>query len=85
MSMPTKQEIIEKAHKNGFEDIGFTTADPFDDHKDFLLSRKEEYGWAESVGLDLINGIDPKTILPEAKTIIVLLDVYFREYFQTIM
>ena len=59
--MVTKQDIIRDAHKNGFEDIGFTTADPFDGHRDFLLARKEEYGWAEAVGLDLINGTDPKT------------------------
>jgi len=81
----TKQDIIRDAHKNGFEDIGFTTADPFDGHRDFLLARKEEYGWAEAVGLDLINGTDPKTTLAEAKTIIVLLDVYFKESFPSVM
>jgi len=79
--MISKGDIIKAAHENGFEDIGFTTADTFDTHKEFLASRQEEYGWAEAVGLDLMNGTDPKSILPEAKTIIVLLEVYFKASF----
>ena len=79
--MITKQDIIDAAHKTGFEDIGFTTSEPFSAHREFLAARQEEYGWAEAVGLDLMNGADPKSILPEAKTVIVLLDVYFRESF----
>ncbi|MBF0398322.1 MAG: epoxyqueuosine reductase, partial [Desulfobacterales bacterium] len=69
----------------GFEDIGFTTADPFDSHKEFLMTHKEEYEWAEAVGLELINGCDPKTILSDAKTIIILLQVYFKESFPIAM
>ena len=67
------------AHKNGFEDIGFTTADPFPEHRQFLLDRRKEYGWADAVGLDLLSGTDPSTILLNAKTIIVLVEVYFRK------
>jgi epoxyqueuosine reductase len=33
------------------------------------------------MGLDLAGGTDPKTILPEAKSIIVLMEAYFRESF----
>src|SRR4030042_2035424 len=76
--MITKEEIIREAHNQGFEDVGFTTVEPFTSHKEFLLQRCEEYGWAEKVGLDLIKGVDPQTILPGAKTIIVLMEVYFR-------
>ena len=83
--MVTKQDIIHQAEKIGFDDIGFTSADPFDDHKEFLLAHGKEYGWAEAVGLDLVNGTDPKTTLSDAKTIIVLLDVYFREAFPSVM
>jgi epoxyqueuosine reductase len=79
--MVTKDEVIEHALSLGFEDIGFTTAEPFSSHRDFLLSRQEEYGWAEKKGLDLLNGTDPKTVLPDAGTIIVLVDSYFRETF----
>jgi len=80
-----KQDIIDAAHKNGFEDIGFTTSEPFIKHREFLAAHQEYYGWAETIGLELMNGTDPKSILPEAKTIIVLLDVYFKESFPHVM
>ena len=57
--MITKSDIIKAAYKYGFDDIGFTTADPFSDHKQLLLDRRKEYEWAEAVGLELINGTDP--------------------------
>jgi len=77
--MITKSDIIKAAYEHGFEDVGFTTADPFPDHKQLLLDSREEYGWAEAVGLELVKGTDPTTILPNAKTIIVLMEVYFRK------
>ena len=77
--MISKSDIIAAAHKFGFADIGFTSAKPFDEHKKILLSKKDEYGWTEDAGLDLIQGTDPKNILPSAKSIIVLLDIYYRE------
>ena len=75
--MITKSDIINVAHEHGFEDVGFTTADPFPDHKQLLLDRHKEYEWAEAAGLKLLDGTDPTSILPDAKTIIVLLEVYF--------
>ena len=75
--MITKSDIIKAATENGFEDVGFTTADPFPEHKQFLIDRREAYQWAEAVGLELISGTDPTTIMPDAKTIIVLMEVYF--------
>ncbi|MEW6077465.1 MAG: 4Fe-4S double cluster binding domain-containing protein [Thermodesulfobacteriota bacterium] len=75
----SKQDIIREAHRLGFEDVGFTGPEPFDAHKAYLLERQEEYGWAEAVGLDLLNGTDPATILPEARTIIVLIENYFNQ------
>jgi len=77
--MIVKSDIIQAAYSYGFEDIGFTTADPFPEHKQLLLDRRAEYAWAESVGLALLSGTDPATILPNAKTIIVLMEVYFRK------
>jgi len=75
----TKQEIIKTAKDLGFEDTGFTTAAPFETHKTFLETRQKEYGWAEASGLALMDGTDPKNILPDAKTVIVLMEVYFRQ------
>ncbi|MFZ5563914.1 MAG: epoxyqueuosine reductase [Thermodesulfobacteriota bacterium] len=75
--MPLQEDIVKKARELGFADIGFTTAEPFEEHRQMLLDRKEEYGWAELVGLDLLKGTDPKAILPGAKSIIVLIENYF--------
>lgn len=79
--MITKQEITEKARQLGFADIGFTDASPFVSQKEYLLAHLEEYGWAEKLGLRLLAGTDPQTILPGAKSIIVLLSSYFEEAF----
>ena len=72
--MITKSDIMKAAYEHGFEDVGFTTADPFPDHKQLLLDRREEYAWAETVGLHLLDGTDPTTILPNAKTIMIPLE-----------
>ena len=76
--MLSREAIIERGRDLGFEDVGFTTAEPFEEHKALLLQMTEEYAWAEAVGLELLNGTDPRAIMPEAKTIIVLMEVYFR-------
>jgi len=77
--MISKQDIIQKAEELGFEDTGFTTAEPFEAHREFLADRQDEYGWAEAVGLDLMKGTDPKAIMADAQTVIVIMEVYFRE------
>ncbi len=76
-----KNEIIEKAYECGFGDIGFITAEPFDIQKELLQERYPDYEWIFKSGLDLIAGTDPKQILPQAKTIIVLMEVYFNQAF----
>jgi len=79
--MITRSDIIEKALSLGFGDAGFTTAEPFESHRECLKERQDEYGWAEYVGLALMSGVDPQTALPAAQSIIVLLDEYFKEAF----
>ena len=79
--MLSREEVIAKAVECGFEDTGFTTAEPFDAQRAILEERREEYGWATAAGLDLIAGTDPRNILPGAKSIIVLVEAYFREAF----
>ena len=83
--MVSKKEIIEKAYECGFGDIGFTTADPFDAQKSLLQERRPAYEWVTKSGLDLWAGTDPKTILPQAKTIIVLMEAYFNQAFPASM
>ncbi|MBU2489211.1 MAG: epoxyqueuosine reductase [Proteobacteria bacterium] len=77
--MLSKQGIIQKAHELDFEDIGFTTAEPFESQKEILKEREKEYAWVMASGLDLPAGCDPKNILPTARTVIVLMEVYFRK------
>ncbi|MFZ5642191.1 MAG: epoxyqueuosine reductase [Bacillota bacterium] len=79
--MLTKQEIIHKAMELGFKDVGFTGPEPFESQKDILQSRQEEYAWAHRAGLDLTGGIEPKSIYPETKSIIVVMESYFEEAF----
>ncbi len=79
--MILKKELIEKAYECGFGDIGFTTADSFDFQRSLLLERQNAYACVSKLGLDLIAGTDPKKSFPNAKTIIVLMEVYFREAF----
>ncbi|MFX1344088.1 MAG: epoxyqueuosine reductase [Promethearchaeota archaeon] len=74
-----KSEVIKKALELGFDDIGFTTMEPFESQKEILDSRKEEYSWAPKKGIQLIKGLDPKNILHDGKSIIILIDVYFKE------
>jgi len=83
--MLTKQDIRERAASLGFEDTGFTTAEPFEIQKQILQERMEGYAWAMEMGLDLITGTDPESILPGAGSIIVLMETYFREGFPPTM
>jgi epoxyqueuosine reductase len=83
--MISKQDIIRSAQENGFADIGFTTAEPFDSHREFLEAHREAYGWAEEAGLSLLKGTDPKAIMPGAQTIIVLLEIYYRNTYPKYM
>lgn len=79
--MLTKQAIIEEALRLGFDDVGFTSAEPFDSHRLYLQEHAEEYAWAEDAGLRLLEGTDPRAIFPQAQTIIVLLENYCRQSF----
>ncbi len=83
--MITKEQIVEAAKRSGFEDAGFTSVEPFESQYHYLSAHQEEYGWAEAVGLELLKGCDPQNIMPDGKTVIVLMEVYFREAFPTAM
>ncbi|HOE20474.1 MAG TPA: epoxyqueuosine reductase, partial [Spirochaetota bacterium] len=75
--MLTKQDIIDKALELGFDDIGFTNAEVFNEHKPFLQKIPNNYTWAAASGLQLEEGCNPVTILPQAKSIVVLLQNYY--------
>ncbi len=81
MTRLTKEDIIEKAKALGFADIGFTTAEPFISQKEILESRRKEYAWLLKFGADPFQGTDPKNVLPDARSIIVVIDSFFGEAF----
>jgi len=83
--MITKAQLIGAANRFGFEDIGFASVEPFDSQLEYLSAHQEEYGWAETVGLELLKGTDPKNIMADGKTIIVLMEVYFRQSYPKVM
>ena len=77
----TKEQVIEQAHKFGIVDIGFTTAEKFTSQDEILESRRESYEWTHKVGIPLSEGTDPKSFLENAKSIIVVVEPYFKEAF----
>jgi len=83
--MITRNDIVQAGYDAGFEDVGFTTAEPFYDHAQQLSKMTDEYAWAEDIGLALTKGIDPQTVLPTAKTIVVLMEVYYDKSFPRTM
>ncbi|MFZ1985089.1 MAG: 4Fe-4S double cluster binding domain-containing protein [Desulfatitalea sp.] len=83
--MISKQDVIRQACTHGFEDIGFTTAEPFESHRQFLAAHQQEYGWVEAMGLGLLQGTDPKSAMPQGQTIIVLMEAYFRQAYPKYM
>ena len=77
--MLSRDEIITRARELDFEDVGFTTAEPFESQRKILKERERDYAWTIEAGLDLMAGTDPKNVMPEARSIIVLIEVYFRK------
>jgi epoxyqueuosine reductase len=61
--MLTRENIIEESRRLGFGDVGFTNAEPFTSHLDYLRNHQDEYGWVERVGIALVDGTNPKTAL----------------------
>lgn len=83
--MLSKQQIVDEALRIGFDDVGITTAEPFDSQKDILLSRLESYSWCLDKGMDLFQGTDPRAVWGEARSIIVLVENYHRHAFPASM
>jgi len=83
--MLSKTEVIEKAYALGFDEIGFTTAEPFESQKEVLLERKEGYEHFKRDNIDLMRGTDPQKILPGARSIIVLVHWFLKESFHPFM
>ena len=76
--MITKQNIIDKAMEIGFEDIGFTGAEPFTSQMEYLQNPDAHYQWTGNMGLALEKSTDPAAVMEDGKSIIVLLYSYIQ-------
>lgn len=83
--MLTKMDITAKSRELGFDEIGFTTAEPFSSHREVLDKRRESYNHYIRKDFSLIKGTDPQDILPGAKSIIVLVHWFMKESFHPSM
>ncbi|MGE5454873.1 MAG: epoxyqueuosine reductase [Methylocystaceae bacterium] len=81
--MLTKDEVILRAREIGFADIGFTTTEEFSSQRQILEERAAGYEWAEARGLNLMEGVSPLALYPEAKSMIVVLENYHQYSFPT--
>lgn len=80
--MNLKQRLTEKALELGFEDIGFTTAEPLDLYIKEIESRFEMYDWVtDTEGVDLKSGATLSQKHPWAKSLLVLILNYHKRAF----
>lgn len=71
----TTEKIQDLANSHGFDMVGFTSADPFNKSKDFIVERVDEgllsgLSWFTKERVE--RGSNPKNILKDAKSIISL-------------
>lgn len=74
-SNTTTEKIQDLANSHGFDMVGFTSADPFENSKDFIVQRVDEgllsgLSWFTKERVE--RGSNPKNILKDAKSIISL-------------
>ncbi len=65
----------------GYSKIGITTADGFPDYIVELNSRRDMYAWYIESAFQPLTGADPKSVMPSAKSIIVVVYDAFKESF----
>ncbi len=65
----------------GYSKVGITTADGFPDYIAELNSRRDMYGWYIESAFQPLTGADPKSVMPSAKSIIVVVYDIFKESF----
>lgn len=76
-----KERTRERALELGFDDAGFTTAQPFDLYMEEIESRKEMYSWVMTERFNMRRGASPAEKHPWARSILVLIRNYHRRRF----
>ncbi len=79
--MSVTREIKDFALDLGYHEAGITTADPFPWYAEELESRYTDYDYYIESPLKPIPGTDPRSVMPEARSIISLVYDYTREGF----
>ncbi len=74
-----EREIREYALEIGFDNVGFTTADPFTQLTEALEERKEGYSWISDGLLQLAHVADPRNVLPSACSVVVFIYDYYKQ------
>ena len=69
--MSLTREIKDFALDLGYSDVGVTTAEPFASYAEELKANRDAFAFFTESPLRPIEGADPRTIMPEAKSIIV--------------
>jgi epoxyqueuosine reductase len=78
--MAFREDIKEFALDLGFSEAGITHAEPFYEYIDELKSRYEMYSWFIE-GRQLLKGAEPKSLMPEAKSIVVVVQDFCKKSF----
>ncbi len=76
--MSLSSDIKEYALALGYDRVGFTTAERFTTYEAELSERLDMYSWATGSDWGLIKGADPKSTLPEARSLVVTVFDYHR-------
>jgi len=78
--MSLSSDIKEYALSIGYDRVGFTTAEKFPVYEKELTERREMYDWAIlREPRDLLKSVEPRNIMPGAKSIIVTVTDYFKQ------
>ncbi len=79
--MGLKERLRHGALERGFEDAGFTSADPLDPYVKEIDSRPDMYRWVMTDRFNVRRGASPREKHPWARSILVLIRNYHRQRF----
>ncbi len=79
--MSLSEDIKDLGLDLGYSKVGITTADGFPDYIAELNSRRDMYAWYIEGAFQPLTGADPKSVMPSAKSIIVVVYDIFKESF----
>lgn len=79
--MALSEDIKDFALDLGYSKAGMTSAEPFPEYVAELRSRHQMYSWFIEGPRQLMKGAEPKALMPEAKSIVVVAHDFFKTAF----